>query len=202
MDRKKKSETVAEYNLISERELKPDACISCGSEKITIATHVLHDIQDMGSPSVKRVKRHEQVRWRCGKCGKEFRVFEPTIPRRATYTDDVILYATSRVLDKGDSARRVASDLKEFHNVDVDHSTISKWVKDMEKSGVKKGMVVLDSDEKFEVDHISCDGTFKAVSSKKNDPAWFKKGLSSLHVIRLKNGKLVAILPLEKAKQR
>jgi len=202
MDERKKKKTVTERDAISERELKPDNCMYCGSEKITIATHVFHDIQDMGSPNVKRVKRHEQVRWRCADCGEEFRVMEPSIPRRATYTDEVIIYATSRVLDKGDSARRVASDLKDFHNVEVDHSTISKWVKEREKSAVKDGMVVLDSDEKFQVDHIACDGTFKAVSSKKNDPVWSKSELSSLHVTRLRNGKLVAILPLGKTRKR
>ena len=202
MDDTSKKEIITEYGLISERDLKPDQCMHCGCDKITIVTHVFHDIQDLGSPRVKRVKRHEQVRWRCANCGEEFRVIEPSIPRRATYTDEVILYATSRVLNKGDSARRVASDLKEFHNVKVDHSTVSKWVKEGEISAVKDGMVVLDSDEKIEVDHISCDGTFKAVSSKKNDRGWSKKGLSSLHVTRLKNGKLVAILPLGKTKKK
>jgi len=202
MDGIEKKEIVTELSVISERELKPNNCVCCGSEKITISTHVFHDIQDLGSPRVKRVKRHEQVRWRCGNCGEECRVFEPTIPRRATYTDEVILYAITRILENGDSARRVANDLGQLHNVDVDHSTISKWVKDVEKSGVKNGMVTLDSDEKFEVDVLACDGTFKSVSSKKNDPVWSKKGLSSLHVTRLKNGKLVAILPLGKTNKK
>lgn len=202
MGNKKKKETVTEYDVISERDLKPDTCVHCGSDRIIIATHTFHDLQDMGSPHVKRVKRHEQVRWRCEACGEEFRVFEPSIPRRATYTDEVILYATSRVLEKGDSARRVSSDLKEYHNVDMNHSTLSKIVKQRQKSAVKDGMVVLDTDEKIEVDVLKCDGTFKAVSTKKNGRGSSKKGLSSLHVTRLKNGKLVAILPLGKTKRK
>lgn len=202
MGTKQKEETVTEFAVVSERDLKPDQCVHCGSDKISIATHVFHDIQDLGSPRIKRVKRHEQVRWRCGGCGEEFRVFEPSIPRRATYTDEIILYAITRILKKGDSARRVASDLKELHNVVVDHSTISKWVKQCQEKAVKDGIVLLDSDEKIEVDVLKCDGTFKAVSTKKNDRGLSKRGLSSLHVTRLKNGKLVAILPLGKTKKK
>ena len=41
----------------------------------------------------------------------------------------VIRYVLHRVLKKGDAARRVLSDLKDLHNVEITISTINKWIK-------------------------------------------------------------------------
>ena len=187
---------------ISDKETRPDACIKCGHEKLVIANSIIHDLWELGSPGIARILRHEQVRWRCKNCGEEFRVLNTDIPFNSSYTYEVINYALHRVLKNGDSMGRVARDLNELHNVKVDDSTILQWVgkkrevkdKEQDKTDIKiKGAGP---------DLLTLDGTFKFVDIKKTVPIIAKDQPFSLHITRLKNGKLVAILPLGKAKKR
>ena len=187
---------------ISDKKTRPDACISCGHEKLIIANSTLHDLWDLGSPGIARILRHEQVRWRCKNCHEEFRVLNTDIPFNSSYTYEVINYALHRVLKKGDSMNRVAADLNELHNVSIDTSTILNWV------GKKREGKDDVRDEKVEgkketgPDLLTIDGTFKFVDIKKTVPGIVKDQPFSLHLTRLKNGKLVAILPLGKAKKK
>jgi len=187
---------------ISDKETRPDGCIKCGHEKLIIVNSTIHDLWELGSPGIARILRHEQVRWRCKNCGEEFRVLNTDIPFNSSYTYEVINYALHRVLQNGDSVRRVAKDLNELHNVKVDDSTIQQWV------GKKREARDDGQDESFEKireagpDLLTLDGTFKFVDIKKTVPGIVKDQPFSLHITRLKNGKLVAILPLGKAKKR
>lgn len=187
---------------ISDKETRPDACIKCGHEKLIIANSTIHDLWDLGSPKIARILRHEQVRWRCKNCGEEFRVLNTNIPFNSSYTYEVINYALHRVLKNGDSMRRVAKDLNELHNVKVDDSTILQWIvkaregndNEQKKAGKKRISAGPDI--------FTLDGTFKFVDIKKTVPIIPRDQPYSLHITRLKNGKLVAILPLGKAKKR
>jgi len=80
----------------------------------------------------------------------------------------VVKYAVSRVLDKGDSVRRVAQDLNEFHLVKVSVSTVQRWVNE---EGKRDELPVDFSNEKPPENFsgfLSLDGTFKPVKLKKN----------------------------------
>lgn len=187
---------------VSERELKPDECIFCSCDEISIATHKIHDLQDLGTPTRKHVLRHEQVWWSCKKCGKIFRVLNPSMPTNASFSDDVKTYVFHRVLKENDSMRRVARDLLKLHNVNIDESTIGKWVRGKSNEDFKPHNMDNLLAEKLDVKGLTLDGTFKAVSLKKNEKMIPGNVLSWLHLTRLKNGKLVAILPMERTKKR
>ena len=81
----------------------------------------------------------------------------------------VIEYATARVLEHGDSIRRVTKNLNDLHQVSVSAGMVEMWVN---KEGEKNKIIADFSDERPPADFsgfISLDGTFKAVKTKKND---------------------------------
>lgn len=187
---------------ISDKETRPDACIKCGHEELVIANSTIHDLWELGSPGIARILRHEQVRWRCKKCSEEFRLLNTDIPFNSSYTYEVINYALHRVLKNGDSARRVAKDLNELHNVKVDDSTIQQWLGKKREKMEKLQEIGKDGTKDTGTDILTLDGTFRFVDIKKTVPIIAKDQPYSLHITRLKSGKLVAILPLGKAKKR
>jgi transposase-like protein len=187
---------------ISDKEVRPDACIKCGHEKLIIANSTIHDLWELGSPGIARIMRHEKVRWRCKHCGEEFRVLNTNVPFNSSYTYEVIKYALHRVLKKGDSMRRVAKDLNELHNVKIDDSTILQWVGKKRDEMEKERGEPEEEAKETGPDLLTLDGTFKFVGIKKTVPIIPKDQPFSLHITRLKNGKLVAILPLGKAKRK
>lgn len=190
------------YKEVSERDLRPDSCPICQGIEFTIATHKIRDLQDLGTPSRKSILRHEQVWYRCKKCGKVFRVLHPSMPTNTNYSDDVKIYVFHRVLGENDSIRRVTRDLEALHSVKIDETTIGKWVRGKTREDLKPHDMDKLLAEKFDVKGLTLDGTFKAVSAKKNEKMTAENVLSWLHMTRLKNGKFVAILPLEKTRKR
>ena len=187
---------------ISDKETRPDACIKCGHESLVIANSTIHDLWELGSPRIARILRHEQVRWRCKNCGEEFRVLNMDIPHNSSYTYEVIDYALHRVLENGDSMRRVAKDLNELHNVKITDSTILQWItKKRDEEDEDQGQAD-EGTKDASVDLFTLDGTFKFADIKKTVPIIPRDQPFSLHITRLKNGKLVAILPLGKAKSK
>ncbi len=186
-----------EYAIVSDLELKPTECVSCGWREIIRRTHKFFDRQDLGTPKRKRIQRHEWILFECKKCGTQFTIFNPNISIDTRYTDDVKEYVFKRVLEKGDSMHRVSSDLKDLHNVDLAVQTISEWIMKKKEGGKRSPPI----DQRLEsgpiptperVEAISLDGTFRAVNPKKNDPGKKKGGPSCLHITRLKSGQLVA----------
>lgn len=182
-----------EYVVVSDMELKPTECVSCGGREIIRRTYKFIDRQDLGTPRRKRIQRHEWVLFECKKCGMQFTIFNPYISVDTKYTDDVKEYVFKRVLEKGDSMHRVSSDLKDLHNVDLAVQTISEWVMKKKEGGMTSKEVERKPEPAPEqVEAISLDGTFRAVNPKKNDPGKKKSGPSCLHLTRLKNGQLAA----------
>ena len=81
----------------------------------------------------------------------------------------VIEYAVSRVLERGDSIRRVVRDLNELHHVKVSVVSVERWVnKHGKKEKLSTDLSEEDPPEQFS-GFISVDGTFKSVKTKKND---------------------------------
>nr|MDO8116812.1 hypothetical protein [Candidatus Sigynarchaeota archaeon] len=202
MDLNEITDADIEIKQISDRELRPDTCIACGNEDVKIATHSIHDLWDLGSPGIVRVLRHEQIRWECKKCHEQFTVFNMAVPFNSSYTSEVIKYTLERVLKNGDSMSRVAKDLNELHHVKIDVSTISKWM-EKERDKTKNDQQGNEKPTKLPASGVvTMDGTFKSVDIKKKDLEIVGDQPFSLHLTRLKNGKLVAILPLGKAKTK
>ena len=81
----------------------------------------------------------------------------------------VIQYALSRILERGDSIRRVTRDLIELHHIDVSVVSVERWVN--KYGGKSKIRMDFEDDEPPDdfSGFISVDGTFKAVKTKKND---------------------------------
>ena len=182
-----------DYTVVSDMELKPTECGSCGWREIIRRTYKFFDRQDLGTPKRKRIQRHEWVLFECKKCGAQFTIFNPNISTDTKYTDDVKEYVFKRVLEKGDSMHRVSSDLKDLHNVDLAVQTISEWVMKKKAGDMANQPAELQAEPTFgPAEAISLDGTFKAVNPKKNAPGRKKSGPSCLHLTRLKNGQLVA----------
>nr|MDO8085876.1 hypothetical protein [Candidatus Sigynarchaeum springense] len=67
-------EVKVEYSTVSDKDSKPSVCTKCGCEDLICRTHQLVDRQDLGTPTIKRIQRHEWVYWECKKCGNQFSV--------------------------------------------------------------------------------------------------------------------------------
>jgi len=174
-----------EYKRVSDADKRPKECIACGGEAIIRRGHQFHDLQDLGTPTTKRVLRHEKITWECKHCKTQFMLVHPDVPSDTGYTDDVKAYVFKRVLGKGDAMNRVAGDLRELHNVEVTPQAIGEWVKaERERSEERPGE---EPAAPRPVPVLSLDGTFKAARTK-------KKRRGSRHG---KRAFLVAFNPLE-----
>jgi hypothetical protein len=203
MDNVENPEVSVEYSTISDKDSKPSACTKCEGDDLICRTHQFVDRQDLGTPSIKRIQRHEWVFWECKKCGNRFSVKNPAVEFDCSFTHDVKEYVFKRVLNKGDSATRVAGDLKDLHNVSVDVTTVLEWIQKRKEQDMKSPTEGKESQFKSRGAKVIClDGTFKAVSPKKNDLANAKDELSCLHLTRLKNGRLVATWQSESGKKK
>lgn len=175
---------------VSDADLPPGECPHCGSPNYTRDSYYFRDLQDLGAPGVARRVRHESVTWVCKDCGATFCVKHPDIPERTPYMPPVIEYAARRVLDRGDSVRRVARDLNELHNVKVSPATVLSWV----NAGGEQGGLPTDFEGAGVVEDFSgvlgVDATFKAVGSKKKLPAGEGGGPLLLRLTRLRDGRL------------
>ena len=158
-----------EYKRVTDMDMAPRACIACGFGGVIRRSYKFIDRQDLGTPFVKRILRHERVLWECKKCGKQFTISNPRVPFDSGYTDDVKKYVSMRVLEKGDSMHRVASDLLSLHNITIKMQTIHAWINECRaRDGDEKRKQV----EPAIIEHsgaLSLDATFKTVHVKKND---------------------------------
>jgi ribosomal protein L37AE/L43A len=193
-----------EFKKVSDAEIRPETCVACGDGKIKRRGHQFHDMQDMGTTTVKRILRHEKITWECKTCGAQFMLVHPGVPHDTEYTDDVKEYVFKRVLDKGDAMNRVAADLRDLHHVEITVQGIGKWIKKEQAKG--------EASTADEGGHppppqpapvLTLDGTFKAARSKKNTggPDMASEP-SCLHLTRLKDGRLAAFWLLGSERKR
>ena len=157
-----------EYKTVSDMDIRPSACIACGFETLIRRSYKFIDHQDLGTPRVKRILRHERVLWECKRCGKQFTIRNPRVLFDSEYTFDVKEYVLMRVLEKGDSMHRVVSDLATMHHVTIKAPTIHAWID--EKKAHDANGDKMDTDLAI-IEHsgaLSLDATFKAVRVKKS----------------------------------
>jgi hypothetical protein len=202
-DKKPPSIPNTEYKVVSDKDIRPRECVACGGDKIIRRGHQYHDMQDLGTPTIKRILRHEKITWECKQCHALFMLVHPDVPSDTEYTDDVRTYVFKRVLDKGDAANRVTTDLHDLHNVEVTPRAISDWVKREREKNERAPVEDTRPVSRRPPAVLTMDGTFKAAATKKNgggpgtsgEPSW-------LHLTRSKDGRLVAFWLLGKAKER
>ena len=153
----------------SDGDFFPKKCPACTSRNIKKLTHHFREIQDLGTPFICRRIHYERVYFKCNECALIFTIEHPLIPINARYMPGVIIYATRRILEKGDTIRRVTRDLNELHLVKVSETTVQRWIN---HHGKKENLPADLNDEKpperFS-GFLSLDGTFKSVKIKKND---------------------------------
>ena len=153
----------------SDADFFPEKCPLCKLSDLKRITYNLREVQELGTPRICRRVYYERVYFKCNDCGEVFTIEHPLIPINARYMPGVIEYAVVRVLEKGDSVRRVTQDLNELHLVKVSETTVQRWIND---HGEKKKFPTDLSDEKPPDNFsgfLSLDGTFKSVKVKKND---------------------------------
>ena len=102
MDDVEKTTCSIEYNIVSDKDSKPKACGKCGCMELICRTHQFIDRQDLGTPTIKRIQRHEWVYWECKNCKDTFSIRNPAVDYDYSFTNDVKLYVFKRVLEKGD----------------------------------------------------------------------------------------------------
>ena len=169
MEERKENGIEVEIREHSDADFHPTACPSCYTSDIRRHTYKVRFVQDLGTPRMCRRIRYERIFFKCKNCGQVLTIEHPLIPIGSKYMPGVIEYAIARVLERGDSIRRVVKDLNELHHVEVSVVSVERWIN---KSGRKKRI----SDDLSEEDppdqfsgFISVDGTFKSVKTKKND---------------------------------
>jgi hypothetical protein len=175
---------------ISDADSPPAGCPHCGSTDYVRESYHYRDLQELGEPDVVRRVRYEEVYYTCNACGATFRVPLPHLLARVPYMPGVVAYATARVLNKGDSARRVADDLQQLHHVDVTAPTVQGWVD--AAGGKGKGPEHL-ADAGVVEDFsgvLGVDGTFRSVRQKKSVPPAGGSGPLLLSVTHLADGRL------------
>ncbi len=169
MKKQEKYKIEMEIRNHSDADFFPDKCPACKSNKIKRFTHNLREIQDLGTPLICRRVHYERVYFKCNECEEVFTIEHPLVPINARFMPGVIQYAKVRVLEKGDSIRRVTQDLNELHLIDVSDTTVQRWINE---GGNKTPLPSDLSEEKPPKDFsgfLSLDGTFKSVKIKKND---------------------------------
>ena len=119
----------------SDADFYPTTCPSCLTSDIRRHTYKMRFIQDLGTPRICRRIRYERVYFKCKNCKKIFGIEHPLIPIGSNYMPGVIEYAVSRILERGDSIRRVVRDLNELHHVEVSLTSVERWIN---KRGNKK----------------------------------------------------------------
>ena len=197
-----KSKIRIETREISDADYPPNQCPKCNSQEFTRGSYYFRDLQELGEPGVARRIRYESVIWICKNCKTSFSIKHPDIPYRSSYMPSVITYTTTRILQKGDPARRVTNDLKELHNVDISLGTVLSWVN---KDGNRKEIPVEFTEESPLSDFsgvLGVDGTFKSVKAKKNEQRGEGNVPPFLHLTHLQDGRLVAYWQEEKMKKK
>lgn len=153
----------------SDADFYPEICPFCYTSDLRRHTYKVRIIQDLGSPRICRRIRYERVYFKCKNCKKVFGIEHPLIPIGSNYMPGVIEYAVSRVLERGDSIRRVVKDLKELHHIKVSVVSVERWVnKHGKKDNLKPDLSEEEPPKQFS-GFMSVDGTFKSVKTKKND---------------------------------
>jgi len=201
-----------EWRDISDADTPPTCCPSCGAQEYTRSTYYFRDLQELGSLALARKVRYEAVTWKCKHCQILFAFHNPMIPLRTPYMPEIVEYAKHRVIKKGDSARRVAEDLKLLHNVTISEDTILTWVNPKPKSPESKTKASLppkpitDFTKSLLIEDFSgvlaIDGTFKAVKAKKNEHLGDASEPLLLHLTHLPDGRLVAYWQQAKTKKK
>jgi len=153
----------------SDADFYPTMCPTCYTSDIRRHTYKVRFIQDLGGPRICRRVRYERVYFKCKNCGMIFTIEHSLIPISSKYMPGVIEYAISRILERGDSIRRVVRDLNELHHVEVSVVSVERWVnKHGRKEPISSDLSEEDPPDQFS-GFISVDGTFKSVKTKKND---------------------------------
>ena len=169
MKDKEKDKIEVEIREHSDADFFPEKCPNCKLSNLKRLTYKLREIQDLGTPLICRRIHYERVYFECKECGEVFTIEHPLVPINARYMPGVIKYAVVRVLEKGDSIRRVTQDLNELHLVKVSETTVQRWINERGK----KEILPTDLSEEAPPDRfsgfLSLDGTFKSVKVKKNN---------------------------------
>jgi len=197
---------------ISDADSPPKSCPHCQSTDFTRVSYYFRTLQEMGSPAIARRIRYEAITWECNACHASFAIHNPLVPMRSAYMPEIIEYATHRVLNKGDSARRVGEDLRILHQVEISEDTILGWInkktnpeKSSPASSPVKSFPTEFSEKEIDTEFsgvMGIDGTFKAVKAKKNEPPRDGRELHLLHLTHLEDGRLVAYWHAEKPKKK
>jgi transposase len=169
MKEKGENDIEVEIREHSDADFFPDKCPACKARDVKRFTYHLREIPDLGTPLICRRIHYERVYFKCNECGEVFTIEHPLIPINARYMPGVIKYAVVRVLEKGDSIRRVTQDLNELHLVKVSETTVQRWINERgNKEGLPTDLSTENPPENFS-GFLSLDGTFKSVKVKKND---------------------------------
>lgn len=201
-----------EWRYISDADEPPNCCPSCGAQEFSRSSYYFRDLQELGSPAVARKVRYEAVTWKCKHCFALFVFHNTVIPMRSSFMPEIVEYVMHRVIKKGDSARRVAEDLKILHNVLISEDTILSWINSQSTSSecanessslAKPNLDFINSPliEDFS-GVLGIDGTFKAVKAKKNEPQEDENAPLLLHLTHLPDGRLVAYWHVVKTKSK
>lgn len=169
MEEQEENEIELEIREHSDADFFPEKCPFCKLSNIKRFTYHLREIPDLGTPLICRRIYYERVYFKCKECGEVFTIEHPLIPINARYMPGVIKYAVVRILEKGDSIRRVTQDLNELHLVKISETTVQRWINEHgKKETLPTDLSNEAPPEKFS-GFLSLDGTFKSVKVKKND---------------------------------
>jgi transposase len=168
MENENQDDVQVEIREHSDEDFYPEKCPLCGGHEINRHTYKFRTIQELGAPKICRRIRYEKITFKCKKCKKTFGIVHPLMPFGRSYMPSIVDYAVSRVLKKGDSVRRVTSDLNELHLVEVSIGKVEEWINEAGDKGKLKSDFSNEKPPENFSGHICLDGTFKSATTKKN----------------------------------
>ncbi|MHA1492206.1 MAG: hypothetical protein ACTSRI_21465 [Promethearchaeota archaeon] len=175
MKEKEENEIEVEIREHSDADFFPEKCPNCKLSNLKRLKYKFREIQDLGTPYICRHTHYERVYFQCKECENVFTIKHPFIPINARYMPGVIKYAVVRVLEKGDSIRRVTQDLDKLYLVKISETTVQRWINEHgEKDKISTDLSNEAPPDNFS-DFISLDGTFKSVKVKKTTKIWHLK---------------------------
>ena len=136
MEEKNQNGIEVEIREHTDADFYPTKCPSCKGTEINRHTYKIRTIQDLGAPEICRRIRYEKITFICKDCKKTFGIVHSIIPWGRSYMPSIIKYAIYRVLKKGDSIRRVTSDLNVIHHVEVSIGKVKEWINENKREKI------------------------------------------------------------------
>lgn len=151
-------------------------CPFCSHTIYTIRTSRTRTVQDLGTPTLKRIVNLEVKGIRCEKCMNEFTPENQSFPQKYTVSRDVIMTALGTAFRFKQSTQDIALALRHNNNVNVSAERIQGWINDYSETWFQSYFQTHPTEDVHDFKVLTIDGTHlpagKDTLGKKKNVQW------------------------------